>query len=138
LAGDLESVNYSDSTPGYTNTYDRLGRITQQSSLNSQLSKTHNPAGLPVGETYSGGPLDGLSVINGYDQFLRRTNLTILRSGVPLDSQTFGYDAASRLQAMTDCTNTASNSYGLLLADVQAHSASTKANRTIQIRQKQL
>ncbi len=39
-----------------------------------------------------GGPLDDPSVTNGYDQFLRRTNL------VSLLQRSFGFDATSRLQ----------------------------------------
>ena len=36
----------------------------------------YNDADQLLGEMYSGGPLDGLSVTNVYDILLRRTNLT--------------------------------------------------------------
>ena len=53
-------------------------------------------------ESYTGGPLDGLSVTNGFDQFFRRTNLVVKQSGTPLVRQSFGYDGASRLRTVTD------------------------------------
>ena len=57
-AGDLQTVAYSDgTTPNVTNTFDRLGRITQQSTLSSQLNSVYNVAGELVSEFCSGGPL---------------------------------------------------------------------------------
>jgi hypothetical protein len=35
-----------------------------------------------LSETYTGGPLDGITVSNAYDSLLRRTNLVTLKSGV--------------------------------------------------------
>src|SRR5207247_6205473 len=48
-------------------------------------------------ETYIGGPLDGISVTNGYDEFFRRTNLSSLYQLAPLSKVQYSYDAASRL-----------------------------------------
>ncbi len=42
---------------------------------------------------------------NGYDQFMRRTNLVALDSSSPLLQQSFGYDNASRLQMVSDGNN---------------------------------
>jgi hypothetical protein len=50
----------------------------------------------------TGGPLNGLCLTNGYDEFLRRTNLAVLNSTTPLLQHSFGYDPASRLQAATN------------------------------------
>jgi RHS repeat-associated protein len=48
--------------------------------------------------------LNGLSVTNGYDRFLRRTNLTA-RASTVLSRTAYGYDAASRLATVNDGNN---------------------------------
>ena len=53
-------------------------------------------------EAYAGGSLAGLGITNGYDQFLRRTNLTARQAGSALVRQAFGYDQASRMQSVKD------------------------------------
>jgi len=50
-------------------------------------------------------------VTNRYDTFLRRTNLSLLYSPSTLQTINFGYDSASRLQAVSDGTNSATYSY---------------------------
>jgi hypothetical protein len=55
-----------------------------------------------MGRSNTDGPLNGLSVTNGYDNFLRRTNLSALAGRSPLIQQSYGYDAASRLQTVSD------------------------------------
>jgi RHS repeat-associated protein len=110
-AGDLASVTYSDTTPGVTYTYDRRGR--QATLVQNGISTTfaYNNANLVLSESYSGGTLSGLTITNGYDQLLRRTNLVVQQSNNPLIQQSFTYDAASRLHAVTDRTNSATYSY---------------------------
>jgi len=103
-SGSLTNIVYSDATPCVTNTYDRLGRLSQQSTAIYQLNSTYNLAGQLLTESWSGGPLNGLTVTNGYDQFQRRTNLTTLASGV-LSQTMYGYDAASRLSTVNDGNN---------------------------------
>ena len=93
-----------------TNTYDRLGRLTQQATANFQLNSKYNLAGQLVSESFAGGPLNGLSVTNGYDQFLRRTNLALLHSpSSTLAAIAYGYDAASRLQTVSDGNGNSAN-----------------------------
>jgi RHS repeat-associated protein len=60
-------------------------------------------------ESWSGGPLDGLSVTNGYDAYLRRTAVAL--STQPSTLSQFGYDAASRLSSVTNGQSTATYSY---------------------------
>ena len=63
----------------------------------------YNDAGQLLSEIYSGSGslLDGLSVTNGYDQYLRRTNLILLNSSSDVLAATgYGYDSASRLQTV--------------------------------------
>jgi RHS repeat-associated protein len=99
-AGALASVSYSDATPGVTYTYDRLGRQSTVLQNGTTTTFGYNLAGETLSESYSGGILSGLSVTNGYDTFMRRTNLTTVGSGV-LNRATYSYDAASRLKTVT-------------------------------------
>jgi RHS repeat-associated protein len=112
-AGDLSSVGYSDgTTPGVSYTFDRRGRqktITQNSIT---TTFTYNDASEVLTESYSGGTLDSLSVTNGYDQLMRRTNLAALYSTTPLLTNAYSYDAASRLLTVKDGgTNSATYTY---------------------------
>jgi YD repeat-containing protein len=58
-------------------------------------------------ESYSGGTLNGLSVNNGYDNYLRRTSVEMRNGATPLQNATYGYDTAGRLQTVTDGSATA-------------------------------
>ena len=58
-------------------------------------------------ETYTAGPLSGISVISGYDSLLRRSSL----SGIGILPVQYGYDPASRLQSVSDGTHSATYSY---------------------------
>jgi RHS repeat-associated protein len=101
-AGGMTNVTYSDGiTPGVGYVYDRQGRQTNILVNGMTDTLAYNLAGQLLSESYSGGILNGLSVTNGYDQYLRRTNLTALASGV-LNQATYGYDNASRLATVSD------------------------------------
>jgi YD repeat-containing protein len=105
-AGSLTNIVYSDATPGVTNSYDRLGRLAEVDWTNCVESLSYNLAGELLKDQFSGGSLAGLAITNGYDQFMRRTNLTTLNSQLtPLNRATYGYDAASRLQTVNDGNN---------------------------------
>jgi hypothetical protein len=56
---------------------------------------------------YSGGTLNGLSVNNVYDNFLRRTTAEIKSGSTVLQGAGYAYDAANRLQTVTDNSATA-------------------------------
>ena len=76
---------------------------------------TYNLAGELLTESFVGGPLNGLSVTNGYYQFLRRTNLTALTGISALsDSSRFimGRDRAFRRR--TRCESDSCESCGSL------------------------
>ena len=107
-AGDLWTVTSSDGTPSLTNTYDRLGRlatVTQGSGATTTLA--YNNANQTLSESYGGTSLlTGFAVTNGYDTCLRRTALALLNSqSSVLALASYGYDAASRLQTLTDAAN---------------------------------
>ena len=109
-AGELSGVDYSDGTADVTYGYNRRGQqtsIAQSGGLTTTF--TFNDAGAVLTESYSGGVLNGLSVTNAYDQYLRRTNLTARNGATVLAKTTYGYDAASRLKTVSDGTNTAAN-----------------------------
>ena len=110
--GELQGVDYSDGTADVTYDYDRRGRqkiIAQSGGTKTTL--TFNDIGAVLTESYSGGVLNGLSVTNAYDQYLRRTNLTARNGAAVLSKTTYGYDAASRLATVGDGTNTTAYSY---------------------------
>jgi YD repeat-containing protein len=104
--GDLLAVNYSDSTPDVTYTYDRRGRQATIAAGGVTTTKVYNDASQLLRETHSGGPLNGVGVTNVYDPLLRRTNVTTVGS-----STAYGYDDASRLRMVASGTNTVAYSY---------------------------
>ena len=110
-AGSLSAVDYSDTTPGVANTYDRRGRQIAVTNGATVCNWTYNNANEPLTESYTGGPLNGVCVSNGYDQFLRRTNLSALSANSKLLSTIYAYDPVSRLFAVSDGTNAAFYSY---------------------------
>ena len=95
-AGKEALVRYSDSTPSVATVYDRLGRPIAVTNGSTISAWTYNDVGEPLSESYLGGPLNGLSVTNAYDNLLRRTGFSILNSPSSiLSSVAYGYDAAS-------------------------------------------
>ena len=88
-----------------TCSYDRLGRQSTIVCNGMTDTLTYNLANELLGESFSGGTLNGLSVTNGYDANLRRTILSALSFGSSLSSTTYGYDNASRLSSVSDGNN---------------------------------
>ena len=104
--GDLTNVSYSDGvTPSVGYAYDRLDRQNSITWTNITDALTYNLANQLQIESFSGGILNGLSVTNGYDSYLRRTMLAALSGSSQLLSATYGYDNASRLASVTDGNN---------------------------------
>lgn len=64
-AGDLYTVSYNDGvTPGVTYTYDRRGRQKTVVCNSITTTLTYNDANQQLTESYAGGTLGGLTVIN--------------------------------------------------------------------------
>jgi len=132
-AGGLATVTYNDGATdasGYT--YDRRGRqatITQGGMTNTLA---YNSADQMLSESYSGGLLAGLSVTNGYDPYLRRSQLAALNSTTPFLQHSFSYDDASRLQVVADSTgaNTYSATYAYLANSPLVHHITFKQATT--------
>jgi len=113
-AGDLENVDYDDEgTPRLAYTYDRLGRQAAVVQTGHQVNRSamlaYNSANQLLIETNTTGSLSGLSVTNGYDQFLRHTALSFRNQQSTLETINYAYDNASRLQTVTD--NTGATAY---------------------------
>jgi RHS repeat-associated protein len=110
--GQLSTVTYNDgSTPSLGYGYDRRGRQTTITNGTTVCTHTYDDVGDLLIESYSGGPLNGISVTNGYDGILRRTNLVAISSTTSLLQHFYSYGAASRLATVSDGTNTAGYSY---------------------------
>lgn len=105
-AGELWVINYSDSTADVTNSYDRRGRMTSVVQGSTSLVKIYNDAGSLLRESYTGGPLSGVGVTNVFDQLLRRTNVATVGFSI-----TYDYDEASRLETVSDGSNSATYSF---------------------------
>jgi RHS repeat-associated protein len=111
-AGELSGTTYSDgATPALGYGFDRRGRQISITNGIVVCSRTYNDAGNLLTESWSGGPQDGISVTNGYDSLLRRTNLVVLNPSNVLYSVSYGFDPASRIFTVSDGTNTAGYSY---------------------------
>jgi RHS repeat-associated protein len=129
-AGGLTSVSYSDATPSVVNGYDRLGRLNSVACNSMTDTLTYNLANELLGESFSGGVLNGLSVTNGYDAYLRRTVLSALSSGSQFLSDAYGYDYASRLASVTDVINNNSASYAYLANSMLVSNITFKQSST--------
>jgi hypothetical protein len=93
----LTNILYSDATRMVTNDYNRLGQLASQVPADYQMNSVYGLAGQLLSESFVGGPLNGLSVSGGYDNYLRRTSLAVGGATTPW-TITYGYDAASRLK----------------------------------------
>jgi RHS repeat-associated protein len=111
-AGDLSGASYDDgSTPALAYGQDRRGRQRTITQGAVTTTRALDDAGNLLSESYSGGPLDGVTVTNRYDQFLRRTNLSVLYQQSTLQTINFSYDSASRLKTVSSGTSSAGYSY---------------------------
>lgn len=133
-AGQLATIDYSDSTPDVEFTYDRQGRQITSAAGGLTTTRTFNDAGQLLSESYSGGVLDGLAVTNSYDGYLRRTNLSSYNASTLLSASLYGYDNASRLSTVSDGTNNATYGYlansALVDSIVFKQSSTTRMTRT--------
>jgi len=110
-AGDLSTVTFSDGTAALTNIFDRRGRAITNIQGSATCVHAFNDPGQLLSESYIGGPLDGISATNAYDAVLRRIKQVTLLNGSVLTTTTNGFDAASRLQVVSDGTNAATYGY---------------------------
>lgn len=127
-AGQLATVDYSDSTPDVGFFYDRRGRQTGATNANDAITYVHNDAGQLLAEVHGAGVLDGLAITNTYDHLLRRTNLAAFNASTGLTATAYGYDYASRMASVSDGTNSAH--YGYLANSALVESIAFKQSGT--------
>jgi RHS repeat-associated protein len=112
--GDLIFTTYTNdpaSTPAITNSYDRLGRIASVVQNGITNIFAYNNLNQVLSETNRSGILKGLGITNTYDSLLRRTSLQVVTGAVVKVTFNYGYDAASRLQSVTNGNYNASYTY---------------------------
>jgi RHS repeat-associated protein len=110
-SGDMTGISYSDATQPVAFTYDRGGRQATVTDAAGAHTLTHNTTGQLQSDQIAGGLLDGITVTVGYDALLRRGSLQSTRNAATLTSQTYGYDASSRLETITSGSQTVTYAY---------------------------
>ena len=108
---EMRTITYSDSTPAVSFAYDRAGRQTTITDAAGSRTRTFTGAGELQTEQIAGGILDGVSFNVGYDSLQRRNSLQTSHGANTLSSQTYGYDATSRLETITSGSHTATYTY---------------------------
>ena len=109
--GELRTVTYSDSTPALGYTYDRGGRQSTITDAAGSRTRTFTVEDDLQTEQITGGLLNGVNVTVGFDGFLRRNSAQSTVNSTTLSSQTYGYDATSRLQTITSGSQTVTYGY---------------------------
>ncbi|MBI3871290.1 MAG: RHS repeat-associated core domain-containing protein [Verrucomicrobia bacterium] len=111
--GEVVTIDYSDSTPDVSFTFDRLGRKTTLSQGGNTNEFLYNDAGQVISEKSTAGTLSGLALTNTYDTFLRRNSskAVVVSPASTLIAMTYGYDAASRPTSVTNGSYSATYSY---------------------------
>jgi len=101
-AGELEQIDYQDTTADVTFSYNRRGLKATVSDAAGTRQFSYNAAGANAGETYSSGMFANLSTTTGYDQLLRPSYVDAYdtMSGF-LNSYGYGYDGASRINRVS-------------------------------------
>ncbi len=110
-AGELATIDYSDSTPDVVYTYDRRGRRVkvEQGPVGSKITTdlTYNDADQALTEAYTGGTLAGLNMAWTYDSALRRDTVTAKNGGTTQQAASYQYDTAGRLWKVSDSSHVA-------------------------------
>jgi RHS repeat-associated protein len=109
--GEVTLIDYSDTTPDVTFEYDRGGRQKTITDAAGTHTRTFTAWGELLTDSVSGGLLNGVKVEAGYDGLLRRASLQVNVGAGVLGGQTYGYDAASRLETVTSGALAATYSY---------------------------
>lgn len=111
LTGELTGIDYSDSTPDVTYGYDRGGRQTSITDAAGTHARAFNLRGELQADQIGGGLLDTVHVTANFDQYERVQSLQASRGASALTTQTYGYDAASRMGTVTNNGRSATYAY---------------------------
>src|SRR5262249_5233529 len=97
--GSLTNISFNDGiTVACSYGYDRRGRVTQiKEGGTLQSTMLLDDVGDLLSETYSSGPLNGLTVTNLYDSLLRRATNGLWNGSTWLAQTRYTYGEASRL-----------------------------------------
>lgn len=126
-AGDLETIDYSDSTPDVSLSYDREGRLGSVTDATGTVTRTYNPLNQPKDETYSGsGLLTGQAITRTFDGYQRPSTVGF---GGGAYTATWGYGADTRLDTITQGNYTAQ--YGYRANSVNKNSVTYKQGATV-------
>jgi RHS repeat-associated protein len=131
-AGRVTTVDYSDSTPDVTISYRRDGqRLTTTDAAGTHALTYHPDTGAPAGETVVGGLLDGLVLSWPVDVDKRPGGFSAQLGSAPLTSISYGYDAQSRLEAVSDAGHGAV--YGYATNSDLLHTTTLKTGGTTKL-----
>ncbi len=131
--GDLLTTTYSDATPAVTNTYARNGQL--QSVLDASGLRTFGYRhGQTATEAYGPGLFAGFTLVRDYDDLDRQAALSVTSPTGAVYHVTYGYDAVSRLYAVTSGVDVATYAYhpdsDLVHTLTQAHSNAVRLTTT--------
>lgn len=110
-AGDQASINYSDSTPDVTLTYNRLGHLKTASDGTLTDTLSTNVYGQLQTESWTGALHDGVALTRSFDSLRRQNGMTATQGATSLASYGLGYDHASRVQTVTTGNLSATYAY---------------------------
>ncbi|MDX2109175.1 MAG: LamG-like jellyroll fold domain-containing protein [Verrucomicrobiota bacterium] len=109
VAGEVETMNYSDSTPDVTNSYDRPGRLKTVTDAAGERNLSYENQ-LLKDVAYTGGAFTGWKVEYPQDSLLRRGGVKLWEGATNRMDVAYGYDSASRLQTISE--GSLSQTYG--------------------------
>lgn len=112
VAGDLGGTDYSDSTPDVTILYNRSGQPKTITDGSGTRALTYDASEQLKDEDYTAGALANFGVHRTFDSQARLSGVSVLGSpSSVLNSVGYSYDAASRLDTVTQGANTATYGY---------------------------
>jgi RHS repeat-associated protein len=131
--GDLVTLTYSDATPAVTNAYARSGQLQSVTDASGLRTFGYRHGQTDV-EAYEQGLFAGFTLIRDYDDLDRQTALSVSSPTGAVYHVTYGYDAASRLYAVTSGVDVAIYDYhpdsDLVQTLTQAHSNAVRLTTT--------
>jgi len=130
-AGDLTGVDYSDATSDVAIAYDRVGRLKTMTDGAGTRMLSYHASGQLEDETYTSGLLNGLSVDRSFDSLHRLSGLSALSATSVLNPAGYSYDAASRLSAVTQGSN--SVTYGYLANSSLVESVTFRSGSAVRL-----
>ena len=93
--GELHQINYSDTTPDVTHTYNRRGQVVAVTDGVGDRTLAYSDPGAMIDEDFTSGVLDPVHIQNTYDSLLRRDHNKLQVNSIQVNDVSYGYDAAS-------------------------------------------